>query len=166
VFNNSIDLAIEQSDPTVATYYTQGATGSISPPTVNSPTPTLFTAIDVGQPPGQVPQSVASPLPDLTIDVVSQARGRPSSATVSARIQFVTANPSILGDNSASVLLTDITTNALIYYTLDGNPPTNGAPDTFGPVYSSNTISFVITSNTTLSVQATALNFAPSGVVT
>jgi hypothetical protein len=166
VFNNIADIAIQQSDPTVETFYTEGATGSTTPPTANSPTATIFTAEDVGLEPNQVPSSLVSPLPDLTIYAISEAQGRPSSATVSARIQFVTANPSILGNDSAAVVLTDITTNAQIFYTLDGNPPTNGAADTFGPVFSGNTISFKITSNTTLSVEATAPDFGPSGVVT
>ena len=112
---------------------------------------------------------MAAPLPDLTIYAFSAAPPRPASGMVSAELKFVTANPTITANNAAAsvtALLTDITTNAQIYYTLDGNAPTNGAADTFGPILSGATISFAITSNTTLSVQATAPNFAPSQIVT
>jgi hypothetical protein len=166
VFNNNVDIAIEQSDGTVETYYTWGATGSVSIPTKNSSTADIFTQNDLGLQQNQVPPSVVTPLPDMTIDAISEAQGRPSSSVVTARIQFVTANPTITGNDAAAVLVSDITSNAEIFYTTDGNAPTNGAADTFGPVYSGSTISFAITSNTTLSVQALTPNFAPSGVVT
>jgi sugar lactone lactonase YvrE len=156
VFNNPTNIAIEQNDSGVTTYYTYGETGSSIPtPTTASSTAPIF------------PQTL--PLtngPDLTIYAISEVAGRPSSDTVSARIQFVTANPSIIGNNSAAVVLSDDTSNALMLYTLDGNAPTNGASDTFGPVSPGKTISFTITSNTTLSVQASYDSFAPSGVVT
>jgi hypothetical protein len=171
VFNNAVDIAIEQNAVGVKTYFTQGATGSVPLPATNSPQPqpSAFTSADLGLTQAQVPPSQASPLPDLTIYAISEAPPRPSSAIVSAEIQFVTANPAIVANNTATAVtatLSDNTLNAQILYTLDGNAPTNGALDTLGPVLSGATISFTITSNTTLSVQATAPNFAPSAVVT
>jgi hypothetical protein len=100
---------------------------------------------------------------NLTIYAISEVSGRPSSPQVSAQIQYVTATPSIGGDDSASVLLTDATTNAQMWYTMDGSDPvqyTNGV----GPVTSGAILSFSVSSNTTLSVVAYYPGFAPSGV--
>ena len=168
VFNNAVNLSVEQNDGTVETYVTYGATGTTIPaPTTNSIYEKAFVyQINEGEPPPVPLLTGVGILPAMTIKAISIAPGRPSSQAVSAEIDFITANPTITGANSKAVTLTDVTSNAQIFYTLDGNPPTNGAADTFGPVLSGQTIAFNLTSNTTLSAQATAQNFAPSGVST
>jgi len=162
VFNNTVNLAIEQLDGTVETFMSYGVTGTTLPTPTTSVS--AYTAVDNGQ-------TYVQPLsfnyqPDLTVEAVSEAPGRPSSSTVSAQLQFVTANPAIIGQNSESVVLTDTTVAAQIYYTLDGTSPVAGATNTFGPVFSGTAVSFAITTNTTLSAQAFLSDFAPSAVET
>jgi len=171
VFNNAVVLAIEQLDPTVETYMSYGATGSvILPPGTNTAHVVPFTDVDVNQPPDMIPALDVPIIPALTLKTISEATGRPSSAALSVEIDYVTANPNIIGENAEAITLVDVTTNAQMYYTLDGNAPTNGASDTFGPVLSGQLISFDPSSNTTLTVQAFTSNstvvFAPSGIVT
>jgi sugar lactone lactonase YvrE len=176
VFNNVVPLAIEQLDPTVETYMSYGATGSvIPPPGTNTAYVSPFTDVDVDLPPGMVPVLDVPVIPALTLETISEAAGRPSSAAVSVQIQYVTANPNIIGQNAAAVTLVDATTNAQMWYTLDGSTPVPGASNTFPPsltqgITSGQIISFVPVSNMTLTVQAFTSNasaiFAPSGTVT
>jgi sugar lactone lactonase YvrE len=172
IFNNPADIAI-QADPTAQTFMTYGPTpvnlltNSIPTPGPNSgDSPPIFTAADVGLPQSEVPSSVVPTMPDLTLYAISEASGRQSSPVVSARIQFVTANPSIAGNNAAAVILSDSTANSEIYYTIDGTAPVVGATNTFGPIFPGATISFPVVTNVTLSAQAFATGFADSGIVT
>ena len=86
------------------------------------------------------------------------------SPVVSARFQWVVANPIITGNNAASLTLTDNTLGAAMYYTLDSNTPAIGAADTFGPYYSGATINLTITNNALLSVRAFTNSYQPSGI--
>jgi hypothetical protein len=171
-FNNPVVLAIEQLDPTVQTYMSYGATGSvITPPGTNTAHVTAYTAADDGLAPGLIPNLGTPLLPSLTLEAISLGTGRPSSSPVSAQINYVTANPNIIGQNGQAVQLLDVTSNAQMWYTLDGSAPVPGATNTFPPsstagITSGQIISFVPGTNTILTVQALATNFAPSGLVT
>ena len=103
---------------------------------------------------------------NMTIYAISEASGRPSSPPVSVQIQYVTATPDIVGSDSADVLLTDATTNAQMWYTLDGSIPVQYGANSVGPVTSGTILSFAVYSNTTLSVIAYYPAFAPSSVAT
>lgn len=131
VFNNDVTIAII-SEPATETYFTFGPT----PPSAledNIPSPNRLTG---NSPPSyrdglhasEVAPSILTPQPDLTIKVIGTQDGRKPSSVVQARFQFKTANPSILGDNAASFVITNITFGAQMWYTIDGSDPTaNGA---------------------------------------
>jgi sugar lactone lactonase YvrE len=166
-FNNPAIIAIK-AESGVETFLTYGPT----PPspflnTIPTPGPNSGNSPEIyagdGLPPSQTLPSVLAPTSDETVYVVSEALGRTPSAVESARFRFVTANPAINGNNAASVELTDFTTNALMYYTLDGSTPTNDGSNGLGPVSSGENISFVANSNVTLTVKAFTPNFSPSG---
>jgi hypothetical protein len=89
---------------------------------------------------------------------VTEARTAP---IVQARFQFITANPLIVGNNAALFTLSDITTNAVFWYTIDGSDPTNTSvsPSTSkvlctNSVTLTNLISLNISSNFTFKVRA------------
>jgi len=164
VFNNLTNIAIEAEQGT-ETFVSYGPTGTVIPP----PGPDTETApIYPGD--GSAPSSIASiisPNPgtnDITILAQSVQSGRRSSAIVSARYQFITANPVITGDNAADVLLTDITLGADLYYTIDGSAPTNDG-SSIGPLSSGTVLSLNITSNVDLQVRAFTIGLAPSQAV-
>jgi sugar lactone lactonase YvrE len=170
VFNNAVDIAVE-ADPTAALYVTYGLTPANpldnpipTPGPATGFSPGVYTSDDNGLPPNEVPPSVISPAPDITLYAVSEASGRPTSPVSSARIQFITANPIIGGNNAASILLTDGTTNAQMWYTLDGSTPAVNGTNSFGPVTSGQILTLNISTNTRLSVEAFAANFEASGV--
>jgi hypothetical protein len=164
VFNNLTNIAIVAEAGT-ETYISYGPTGSPIPP----PGPTTTTAPIYpgnGSPASDVASAI-SPGPgtnDITIYAISVQSGRRSSPVVSARYQFITANPVIVGDNAADVLLTDITLGADLYYTIDGSSPTNDGSST-GPVSSETILSLNITSNVDLQVRAFTIGLAPSQIV-
>jgi hypothetical protein len=175
IFNNLVDLAIEQLDPTVQTYMSYGPTGSvIAQPGTNASHVSPFTLTDVGATSFQGLN--ITPIPDMTLATISEATGRPSSDAISAEIKFVTSNPNIIGNNAAAVTLLDATTNALMWYTLNGSNPVPGTSYTLPAsatqgIASGQLIAFTLTNSpTTLSVQAFCSNstavFAPSSVVT
>lgn len=181
VFNNVPVLAIQQNDTTVTTYLEEGPTGSVLPAlTTNSPKAPVFTEADSGTLPSfavnyELNSNALEIIPNLTLETYSAASGRPSSDAISAQLEFDTANPIISGQDAAAVTLFDATTNAQMWYTLDGATPVPGASDTFPVsttigVTNGQIISFIPVTNTTLSVKAFCSNsteiFAPSGVVT
>jgi hypothetical protein len=164
VFNNTAIIAVEAATNS-QTFITYGPTGSTNIPT---PGPNSGSSPQVYEGDGQLSAapSIVSALPDLTIYAVSVGPTGEMSAIVSARYQFVTANPVITGLNAANLTLSDATVDAVMYYTIDGAIPTNGAADAFGPILSGANLSLTITSNTTLNVRAFTNNFAPSGLAT
>jgi hypothetical protein len=165
VFNNAVTLAIFQNDPTVQTYLSYGATGSTIPlPNTNSPHVQPYTDANNGQ--TTFPGLPISILPALTLETLSAAPGRPTSPAVSAQIQYVTANPNIIGNDAADVVLSNATLGAAMYYTLDGSTPTNDGSNGLGPYYNGAILNLQITNNVTLSVRAFTNGFAPSGTVT
>jgi sugar lactone lactonase YvrE len=167
IFNNVPTLAVEQLDPTVQTYMSYGATGtSILPPSSSTgQVSPVFTLASVGA--TGFPGLSITIMPSLTLETISEATGRPSSAAVSAIIDFVTANPNILGNDAADIILSNATAGAQMYYVLDNstNSPTNDGSYGIGPVTSGTTLTLNITSNVNLKVRAFADGFAPSATV-
>jgi hypothetical protein len=169
IFNNPVDLAIEQLDGSVDTYMSYGPTGStITPPGTNTDFAAVFTAADVGLLPSQVPNLNIPTIPALTLEAISIAPGRPSSPAVSADIQFVTANPNIIGSDASDIVVSNTTIGAQLYYVLDNstNSPTNDGSYGIGPVTSGQILALNITSNVNLKVRAFTPGFAPSATVT
>jgi hypothetical protein len=168
VFNNTAVLAVEAQNGT-ETYLTAGATPSNAlVNTIPTPGPTTGLTPEIYPGNGTLPpiQSILAQIPDLTVYAIGEGTDRQSSAVTSARFQFVTANPIIGGDNPAAISLTDATTNAQMWYTLDGSVPVQYGTNSHGPILGGQILSINITTNTTLSVEAFLTNFAPSGVST
>jgi hypothetical protein len=108
---------------------------------------------------------------DITVKAIGFAAGRTSSQVVSARFQFVTASPQIVGDNAAWFQITDQTTNASLYYTTDGTTPVPGGASTVGPLSvppGTNGVSISLNASTdlTFKVLATSPNYQTSSIVT
>lgn len=165
-FNNAVTLAIEQLEGGVQTYMSYGPTGStITPPGPNTYTANVFTADDVGG--TSAPDLGVPTSPTLTIEAISMAQGRPSSPIVASSMDFVTANPVIIGNDAADIGFSNSTIGAQMYYVLDTstNAPTNDGSYGIGPIYSGQTLTLNITTNTILKVRAFTNGFAPSGTV-
>ena len=167
VANNDITFVIVGAAGS-QTFYNSGPTsGSI-------PNPTSASASDpVGYQDGFSASQVAyyaitQTQPDLTIKAIGEkSDGSPNSAIVQARFQFIAANPLITGNNAAQFTVSDITTNAIMWYTTDGSNPTNAAPSV-GPISSGSTLSLQFPaggSNLTFKVMAFRDNYQPSAVV-
>lgn len=158
-FNNDQLIAINPLTNGVSTYYT--IDGS-DPSPGNGFTPPFY----------QDGLLYAQPLPAATqpilvikaenVDSLGQA-----SPTTTAEFFFQVANPTITGNNGAQFQVSDITSNAVLYYTLDGTDPTNGPPS-IGPISLNNsnsvTLSFVVTSNTLFKVRGFRNGYTPSGI--
>jgi Fn3 associated len=133
VFNNDVIIAIRAESGT-KTYFTYGATPlnslqdtipSPDDPSVNRSTPSPY---QDGLHTPDVPPSIIQPQPDVTIKAVGTADNRKPSSIVQARFQFQTANPSVLGENAASFVVTNITAGAQMWYTTDGSDPVANGP--------------------------------------
>ena len=113
----------------------------------------------------QVAPTIVLPQPDVTVKAISIQTGRRNSQIISARFQFVTANPNIEGDNAASFTISNITANAEMYWTTNGVDPTNVVSDSnFGPVYSGTALSFHLNGDLTFKIRAYHDNYSDSGV--
>jgi hypothetical protein len=89
-----------------------------------------------------------------------------SSALAQATFNFLVGNPSISGNNAAQFSVSNITTGAQMYYTVDGTDPTNDVSGTsVGPVLSGATINLVITTNITFKIKGYRTGFQPSATV-
>jgi hypothetical protein len=176
VANNDLPIVIEGAAGS-QTFYTYAATGSNIPdPATNSASaPTGYQDGDTqaqvsyytiaGVPPNPV-------LPDMTIRAIGEkSDGSPNSAVVSARFQFITANPLITGNNAAQFTVFDLTTNADLWYTVDGSTPNPTNPASVGPISTPNNIATLSLSfppgqsNLTFKVIAMRTNYQSSGVV-
>ena len=172
VFNNPVIVAI-LSEAATETYYTFGPT----PPSTfedNIPTPSRTTGnspppYEDGLAPADVPPSIISPQPDVTIKAVGLQDGRRPSLVVVARFQFKTANPSISGDNPASFALNEETVGAEMWFTTDGSEPTDDGsnPASVGPKFDGDKVSLAIGEEPILfKVRAFKREFLPSGILT
>jgi len=112
------------------------------------------------------PLSVTT-VPDLIIKAVNVGAGGTSPVTT-AEFLYQVGGPTITGNNGASFTISDITSNAVFYYTTDGSIPTNdGSGTAIGPITGTNNpptaaISLNLTSNTTFTVRAFRNGYAPS----
>jgi hypothetical protein len=167
---NNDQVIVMEGAPGSQTFYTFGPTGG------SIPDPTSASAsAPVGYQDGLSQSEVAyytifqtAPAGcngDLTIKAIGEKNdGSPPSAIVQARFQFITANPVITGDNAAQFTVSDITTNAELWYTIDGTDPTNAAPSV-GPLTNGVTLSLNASSNLTFKVRAFRDNYQPSAIV-
>ena len=114
--------------------------------------------------------SIGTVFTNLVIKAQSSFPGRVSSGVQTARFRFKTATPTITGDNAASFRVNNATTNAQMFYSLDGvTVPTNGANGTtiFGPLTSGTQLSFNLNgSNLTFIVRGFRSGYDSSFTVT
>src|SRR5262249_15610663 len=113
----------------------------------------------------QVPPSIVSPSPDFTIKAIGLQRGRQNSSINNARFQFVTASPTVFGDNAANFLVKDATVGAQMWYTIDGRDHSN-APPSLGPVGDGVILSIPTKTNFTFKIRAFRDHFSDSSVLT
>lgn len=173
VFNNAVVIAI-LSEGGTQTYFTHGPTPpSIFEDTIPAPGPEVGLsppAYQNGRPAAEMPDSILTPQPDMTIKAIGTQEGRRSSSTVQARFQFKVGNPSVQGDNAAFFTLDNVTFGAAMWYTLDGSDPTNNPaanPAVHGPVSAGDVLSlFVRETNLTFKARGFKANFKPSDVST
>jgi sugar lactone lactonase YvrE len=164
IFNNDVTIAIAGTAG-AETLFTFGPTGGYIPypDATTGGTPPFYRD---GMLPSQVPLSIIlPPQPDVTVKAIGVAPGRPSSDLVTARFQFKTANPVVVGNNAAMFNVTDQTVGAEMWYTIDGTDPTNAAPS-FGPITGVASLSLSVSSNLTFRVRAFRANYQSSGIVT
>jgi sugar lactone lactonase YvrE len=109
-------------------------------------------------------------MPDLVIKAVNIGTGG-SSAIVTAEFLFQVANPTITGNNAALFTVSDITSNSVIWYTIDGTVPTNtlAPPSTsIGPIAitNGNPVKLSINASSNIFFQARAFRngYSPSGI--
>ena len=164
VFNNDAILAI-QGEADSQVFYTSGPTpsvGSIDDPSPsNGSTPPHY---EDNWTQAQVVDLGAARYPDMTIKAIgTKSDGSPNSAVVEARVQFITATPTIVGNNAASFAVSNITVGAEMWYTTDGTVPTN-APPSIGPISSGSVLSLNSATNFTFKIRAFRNNYQPSSV--
>jgi len=163
VFNNDVIIAIKGASGSQV-FYTSGATPAVG--SIPDPSPT-----NGSTPPDYADNRLASEVtdlgvtryPDMTIKAIgTKSDGSPDSPIVQARFQFVTATPTIVGDNAAQFYLSNITVGADMWYTWDGTDPTNAPPSI---PYNGVQISTNLAGDTlTFKVRAFRQNYAPSGI--
>lgn len=162
-FNNDQLLAINPITNGVSTYYVAGPAPLNSVPSAtNGSTPPFY----------QDGLAYAQPLPvvgvpDLIVDAINIDSIGQQSPVTQAEFKFQVANPTVTGFNGGQFTISEITSNAVLYYTLDGTDPTN-APPSFGPIAlnSSNSvaISLVVNSNVLFRVRGFRGGYFPSGI--
>jgi hypothetical protein len=168
VLNNDALIVIKGTAGS-QTFYTFGSTSTNGIPDPTSASVSAPVGYQDGFSSSQVAfYAVAQILPDLTIKAIGEKPdGSPNSAIVQARIQFITANPIIGGNNAAQFTVSDITANAQMWYTTDGSDPTNAAPS-LGPISSGTTLSLQFPagqSNLLFKVIACRTSYQSSAVV-
>jgi hypothetical protein len=169
VGNNDVSIVIQGTNGS-QTFYTYGptpASGSIPDPTSASASAPV--GYEDGMSPSQVAfYTIGQTLPDVTIKAIAAKTNTcyPNSAIVQARFQFITANPLVTGDNAAQFTVSDLTTNAEMWYTTNSTTPspTNG----FGPISSGTTLSLQFpagASNLIFKIVASNANYQASAVI-
>ena len=166
VFNNDVVIAIQGTDGT-ETHYTAGVT-PVGIDTIPDPSATDGSTpppYHDGMFPYQVPASLVPAGPDITVKAIGVQAGRPSSLVVSARFQFKAANPVITGENAALFTLSDQTTNAQMWYTVDGSDPEIDGATSIGPIVSGTTLSLNATSDLLFKVRAFRGQYQDSDII-
>ena len=168
-FNNDTPIVIIGANGS-QTFYTYADTtnvASVPDPTGSSaPAPVGYTdgLFDVSG------LTVAHPLPNLAIKAIGEQANHSNSAVVSALFQFIAANPAISGTNIYDFTINEITTNAQLYYTVDGSDPTTSSANLSTIATLSNNLWVVsynasITTNVLFKVVATRNNYQSSAIV-
>lgn len=165
-FNNFPLIACMESDKDALVDFTYGPPplGSLNDPTAKSPT---ALELPSGATPADVPASLPCVGPDMFIKAFAlRTDGSPPSAVVNAEFLLQVATPLVSGQNAADLSVSDETTNATIYYTLDGTEPTTSS-SIVGTTTGSGTtlhLALSITVDTQLKLKAfdNADNFTPS----
>jgi sugar lactone lactonase YvrE len=156
VFNNTVEIGI-RGDST-ATYYNDGAASlasSVMDPTVNSRQAPAYSDGWTPEMVNRFPQVSSvlglprAGLEQLTIKARGIRRGQQPSPVVTAKFQFQTATPNLIGNNAYTFTVSGVTSNSIIYYTTDGTTPTTNSsslvlnPTTYAGSFSSNNFPFV-----------------------
>ena len=162
-FHNDTLIAVDPGTNGVATYYINGAAPFTSvPSSTNGSTPPFY----------QDGLAFAQPLPvtttpDLVVRAVNANAIGQYSPVATAEFIFQVANPTITGNNSAQFTVSDVTSNVVFWYTIDGTSPTN-APPSIGPIAITNNNQVIISLNGTTNIlfQARAFRngYFPSGI--
>ena len=161
VANNPLLIAINPTTNGVATYYITlppSTSGAVPSPS-NGSTPPVYENNQLYGSPN------VNPLPPLalsnglvTIEAVNVNGVGESSAVASASFLFQVGTPTILGNNAAQFTLTDITTNVIFYYTLDGTDPTN-APASQQVSSTNSTVTLSLNGSSNIFFQVRAYGF-------
>lgn len=168
-FENDVPICIWGTSGT-RTLYTSGTTPT-DPLNDTIPNPTASSASTSGYKDGLFPSQVAAcdlllvvnRGPDMTFKTMGYQPGRQSSSIVSSRFVFQTSTPTITGNNAAQFTVSDSTSNAVMYYTTNGESPASST-NRFGPIVSGTQLSFHIVSNMTFKIYASKNNYEDSGV--
>jgi len=161
-YNNLQPLAINPLTNGVHTYYTYGT--SNLPSMTNGTTPPPY---EDGKSYGSVTPLPNFGISNLVINAINVDSYQQSSPVTTAIIIYQVAAPTIIGNDAAQFQLTDITTNAQLWYTIDGSDPTPNGPTSFSVTLDSSNsaiVSIVITSNVLFQVRGYAPGFLPSAV--
>ncbi|MGA3268343.1 MAG: hypothetical protein ABSE16_16150 [Verrucomicrobiota bacterium] len=174
-FNNDTPIVILGAGGTI-TYFTYSNTPNAS--LVPNPTSSSGTApqgYQNGDSSAQVMAyditQITQPMPYLSLKAISENGVNPNSQMVSATIQFITANPSITGNNLAQFTVNDITSGAQMLYTTDGSDPlTNVTATLIGPVTGTNGLTLSLqfpagTNSILFQVAAFKNNYQTSSIV-
>jgi hypothetical protein len=166
VFNNDVVIAIQGTAGT-ETHFTAGPS-PVGIDTIPDPSATVGStppSYHDGMFPNEVPASIVDPQPDVTVKAIGVQAGRPSSLVVTARFQFKTANPSIVGNNAALFTLVDQTVGAQMYFTTDGSDPTTNGATSKGPFPTGTTLSLDASSDLLFKVRAFRPHYQDSDIV-
>ena len=159
IFHNDTLIAIDPTVNGLSTYYTVDS--SIPSATNGTTAPYYQDGLSFVQP-LNVPH-----IPDLVIKAVNVDAIGQSSPITTAQFIFQVANPMISGNNGAQFTVSDLTSNAVYWYTVDGTSPTNASPS-IGPISatSTNPVTLSISATTNVLFQARAFRdgYEPSGI--
>jgi hypothetical protein len=169
VLNNDVDILIDSPSGTQI-FYTYTNT-PITTNTIPLATPTTTNSVaQAGYEDGNQEQDVSQFIittalgpvgPELTINALVTEPYYLNSPLTTVNFDFVAATPSISGDSPADFTISEITSNAVMYYTIDGSDPnpsnpsatklsnTNASPGTL-----SLSLATPLLSNTVFSVRA------------
>ena len=168
IFHNNVTIAILPETGAQAFYNVGPTPGLFEEDTIDPPTQTnrlSAPAYSNGLKKEDVPSSIVSPAPDITIKANATAERRAPSGLVQARLRFQVAPPTVSGDNPAAFELKTATEGAEIFYTLNGSEPIDQAPPSLlfpqTPI-----IPLPVTTEILLKARAYKRNFRPSEIAT
>ena len=170
IFYDDVILAVAGEQETM--FYQYGASPALGQPDTvpiptkgNKPTPYYVDGMRRNQVPASIiPRDKIQP--NLTIKAVGIDAIRRPSPVLQAQVRFKVASPVIDGDNPLSLHISDSTTDANIYYTLDYDPQNlSQAPADTGNLIESDPLSLPISANAVLSAQARRPGWIDSEVV-